>query len=130
MTEILAVHSPENEVALLFRITNVAEGGTVARKVLTGQEAGLREYANWTIIRSLGYYGCMGLQLHHIEDLAVTEEKHDTSLHHVLEDEVFVVVANLIDVAHHEIIQSRLPPGCKLVGLRIVINLFLSDLGV
>ena len=72
----------------------------------------------------------MGLQLHHIEDLAVTEEKHDTSLHHVLEDEVFVIVADLIDVAHHEIIQSRLPPGCKLVGLRIVINLFLSDLGV
>ena len=46
----------------------------------------------------------MRLDLHHIKYLAVSEEKHDTSLHHVLEDEVLVIVANLVDVTHDKVI--------------------------
>ena len=72
----------------------------------------------------------MRLDLHHIKYLAVSEEKHDTSLHHVLEDEVLVIVANLVDVAHDEVIQRCLPSSGKLICLLVVVDFLLSNLSI
>ena len=60
----------------------------------------MREDSNRALIRALGDHGCVGFELHQIEDLTVTEEEHDTGLHHILEDEVLIIVADFIDVAH------------------------------
>ena len=72
----------------------------------------------------------MRLDLHHIKYLAVSEEKHDTRLHHVLEDEVLIIVANLVDVAHDEVIQSCLPSGSEFICLLVVVDFLLSYLGI
>ena len=72
----------------------------------------------------------MRLNLHHIENLSISEEKHDTSLHHVLEDKVFVIVANFVDVAHDKIIQSCLPSSSEFICLLVVVDLLLSYFSV
>ena len=72
----------------------------------------------------------MWLHLHHIKYLTVSEEEHDACLHHVLEDEVLVIVANLVDVAHDEIIQSCLPSCSEFICLLVVVDLLLSDLSI
>ena len=72
----------------------------------------------------------MRLQLHEIEDLSVAIEKHDAGLHHVLEDKVLVIVADLVNVAHHKVIESSLPLGSQFISLSIIVNFFLGDLSI
>ena len=72
----------------------------------------------------------MRLHLHHIKYLTVSEEEHDACLHHVLEDEVLVIVANLVDVAHDEVIQSCLPSCSEFICLLVVVDFLLSNLSV
>ena len=50
LAEVLAVHGTEDEVAFLLRVTDVAEGCAVARKVLAGEQASLREHTAWAIV--------------------------------------------------------------------------------
>ena len=68
--------------------------------MLAGKDASLGENTARALICTLGDDGRVRLKFHQVENLAITEEEHDTGLHHVLEDEVFIVVANLIDVTH------------------------------
>ena len=72
----------------------------------------------------------MRLDFQHVEDLTVTIEEHDASLKHVLEDEVLVIIADFDNIALDEIIKRSFPLSCSFVGLRVVIDLFLSDFGV
>ena len=72
----------------------------------------------------------MWLDLAEVKYLAVSEEEHDAGFHHVLENEVFIVVTALVDVAHHQIINSRLPLGSQFVRLCVVVDFFLRDFSV
>ena len=98
--------------------------------MLEWNHTGLWEDANRLLVGPNRYYGCVRLAHHHVVDLSVTEEEHNASLHHVLKDEVLVVIASLHDVAHHEIIKCCLPPGRSFIGLSIVIDLFLSHIRI
>ena len=62
--------------------------------------------------------------------MSVSVEEHDTHFHHVLEDEVFVIVAALKNVTHDKVIENSFPLGSYFVSLSKVINLFLSDFSV
>ena len=72
----------------------------------------------------------MWLDLHHIKYLAISEEKHDARLHHVLEDEVLIIVANLVDIAHDEVIQSCLPPCSEFICLLVVVDFLLCNFSI
>ena len=72
----------------------------------------------------------MGLDFQHVKDLTVTIEKHNASLKHVLKDEVLVIIADFYDIALDKIIKRSFPLSRSFVGLRVVIDLFLSDFGV
>ena len=104
LAEVLAVHRSEDEVALLLGVTDVAKGRTVAREVLDRENAGLGEDTCRSLVSALSHHGCMRLQLDQVEDLSVAVEEHHARLHHVLKDEVLVVVADLDDIAHDQVI--------------------------
>lgn len=72
----------------------------------------------------------MRLLFDEVENLTIAVEEHHASLHHVLEDEILVVVADLKDVARNQVIDGRLPPGSCFVRLCIVVDFLLCDLGV
>ena len=72
----------------------------------------------------------MWLKFHEIKDLPITEEEHDAGFHHILEDEIFVIVANLVDVAHDEVIQSCFPSSGELICLLVVVDFLLSNLSI
>ena len=79
--------------------------------MLAGQQASLWEDAARLLVCTLCNDGSVRTLLHQVEHLSIAEEEHDTGLHHVLEDEVLVIVADFIDVAHDEVIEGRLPLG-------------------
>ena len=130
LAEVLAVHRTENEVALFLGVTNIAEWCAVTREMLAWEDAGLREDSAWLLISALGNDWSVWALLHQIKHLTITEKEHDARLHHVLEDEVLVIVANFINVAHDEVIKSSLPLCSQLIGLSVIINLFLCNFSV
>jgi len=130
LAEILAVHRPKYEVALLFGVTDIAEWSTVAREMLHRKNTALRKDAACLVIRARRYYRRMWFYLAEVKHLSVPKEKHDTGLQHVLEYEVFVVVAALDYVAHDQIIDSSFPLCSQLVRLSVVVDLFLSNFSV
>ena len=98
--------------------------------MLAWEQTCLREHSTWLLVDSLCDNRRMRLQLHEIEDLSVAVEKHDACLHHVLEDKVLVIVADLVNVAHHKVIESSLPLGSQFISLSIIVNFFLGDLSI
>lgn len=98
--------------------------------MLDGEHTSLREDADVFLVRTLGNDRCVGFKFHKVKHLAIAEEEHDTSLHHILENEIFVIVADLVDVTHDEVIEGCLPLGGEFIGLRVVVNLLLSDFSV
>ena len=72
----------------------------------------------------------MRLRFHEIVHLSVAVEEHHAGFHHVLEDEVLVIVANLVDVAHDKVIQSCLPSSSEFICLLVVVDLLLCDFSI
>ena len=72
----------------------------------------------------------MGSLFHEIENLAVTVKEHHALLQHFLKDEVLVIVADLKDVAHDQVVDRCLPSGSQLVRLTKVVDFFLGDFSV
>lgn len=130
LAEVLAVHGSENEVAFFLGVTDVTEGGTEAREALDWEYASLWEHTYRLIVGALSHDWLMRFRLHQVENLAVTVEEHQARLHHVLKDEVLVIVTGFIDVAHDEVVEGCLPSGGQVIRLRVVVDLFLSDFGV
>ena len=98
--------------------------------MLDGEDTSLREDTDGTLVRALGNDRRMGLQFHKVEHLTITEEEHDTGFHHILEDEIFVIVADLYDVTHDKVIKSGLPLGSEFIGLRVIVDLLLGDFSI
>jgi len=98
--------------------------------VLDRKDTALWEETDWFVVLSNRHNWNVWLGFHQIVDLSVPVEEHDTCLHHVLEDEVLVIVAALEDVTHYQVIEYRFPLGSYLMGLCEVVNLFLRDLSV
>lgn len=67
---------------------------------------------------------------HQIENLAVAVEEHHARLQHFLKDEVLIIVADLKDVAHDQVVNGCLPSGCQFIRLAIVVNFLLGDFSV
>ena len=59
--------------------------------------------------RPISDYGVIRLCCKHIVDLSVTEEKHHTLLHDVLEDKVLIIVANLNHIRKDEVVDTQFP---------------------
>jgi hypothetical protein len=109
MTQVLAVESAEDKVDLFLLIWDVAEGSKVRTEVLHWDHRTRRIQPNRFLSRSISDYGVVRLCCKHIVDLSVTEEKHHTLLHNVLEDKVLIIVANLDDIWQDEVIDAQLP---------------------
>ena len=98
MTQVFAVEGSKNEVDFFFLVRNVAKGSKVRTEMLN------RKYTAWwkqpdrLIIWSDCNQRNIWFRAEHIVHLAVSEEKHDTSFHYVLKDEVLIVVTNFIDI--------------------------------
>lgn len=97
---------------------------------MAGEDARLREHATGFIIAAHRHHWGVWLDLHEIENLAVTVEKHDAGLKHVLEDEILVVVADLNYVTLDKVIEGSLPLSRLLVCLCVVVDLLLRDLSI
>jgi len=65
-----------------------------------------------------------------IENLTVAVEEHHAGLQHFLKDKILVIVADLKDVAHDQVVDGGLPSGGQFVRLTIVVNFLLGDFGV
>ncbi len=98
--------------------------------MLSWQDTSLWENTDGAFVHICGDDWGMRLLFHKVENLAVTEEEHHTRLHHILEDEILVIVADLADIAHDKVIEGSLPSGSQLICLSIVVDLLLSHLGV
>ena len=72
----------------------------------------------------------MRFALHEIVNLSVSEEEHHASLHHILEDEEFVIVADFANVTHYEIIEDCFPLGSHFMSLSEVVYFLLCDICV
>lgn len=62
--------------------------------------------------------------------LLVPEEEHHAQLYHVLEYEVFVIVAELQYVCHYQIVQPQLPLSELFIELCEIVALLLSDIRI
>lgn len=62
--------------------------------------------------------------------MPVAVEEIETGLHHVLENEVLVVVALVDDIRVDDVVDGRLPLLKLVCQLRKVVYLFLSDVCV
>lgn len=60
-------------------------------------------------MRAISNERCIRFNRKVIEDLTVTEKKHHTRLHNVLEDEILIIVADLDNIGEDEIIKTELP---------------------
>jgi len=67
--------------------------------VLAWKEATRREESDGLFVRANSHDGCMRLALEEVPDLAVTEEELNALLHHLLEDKIFIIVADLKNVS-------------------------------
>ena len=61
-----------------------------------------------------------------VKDISVSEENQNALLNHVLENEIFVIVANLVDISIKDIIISSLPSFELFVQVMKVVDFFLS----
>lgn len=98
VTNIFAVESSENEVNFLFLVTDVAERSEVATEMLNWDNTTWWVHTDWLIMGSIRNKGCIWLGTKCIENLSVAEEHHHTGLHNVLEDKVFIIIADLDNV--------------------------------
>ena len=51
----------------------------------------------------------MWFTFEHVPDLSISEEELDTRLHHVLKDEVLIIVARLENIRIDEVIERCFP---------------------
>ena len=97
---------------------------------MAGEEATRREESDRLFVRSDSHDGSMGLALEEVPDLAVTEEELNPLFHHLLEDKIFVIVADFKNVSVNKVIDGGLPLGSVLTGLLKVVYLLLAYLSV
>ena len=96
--------------------------------MLDWENTALWEQSDWFVTLPDGHYGNVWLRFHQVVDLSVSVEEHDTGFHHVLEDEVLVIVTAFENVTHDQVIEDRFPLGSYFVSLSKVVDLLLSDL--
>ena len=98
LTVVFSEEGPENEESVLLLSTDVAKWSYEPRKVLDGKHTTRREKANGFIAWSNYCDRSVRLAFEHVPDLAVSEEELDARLHHVLEDEILVIITGLEDI--------------------------------
>ena len=98
--------------------------------MLDWEDAALWEEANGLLILADSHDGCVGLLLHEVVHLPVSVEEHHACLHHVLEDEEFVVVADFTNIAHYEVIEDCFPLCSHFMSLGEIVNLLLCHISV
>ena len=94
------------------------------------QDAALWKQTDWLLVGTNRHDRGVRLFLHHVIDLGISEEEHHTRLHHVLEDEVLVVVADFKDVLHYEIVEGCLPLDGAIECTLEIVDFFLPDFGI
>jgi hypothetical protein len=94
IAEILAVKSPENEVAVFLIVRNETQRREIGREFLYWDYTVWWVSADDTLGAARADHGGMRFRLHLIDHLAVTEEGHNYIFYHVLENEVLVVIAH------------------------------------
>ena len=130
VAEVLTVKRSEYEITFILLVTDVGEGREVGSESETGEDATGRVGADDAVGAGDTDDWRVGLGLEVVEDLTVAEEGRQTRVHHVLEDEVLVVVAELQNVCFQQIVQRQFPLGTTLYQLIVVVDVLLVDISV
>jgi len=126
LTVVLGEEGPEDVEGVFLLRAQVAERRYQAGEVLHGQDTAGWEQADGFVGRA--DYGDRGVwfAFEHIPDLPISKEELHTTLHHVLEDKVLIIITRLENIRIDQIIQRRFPLRGSLLGLLEIIEFFLA----
>jgi hypothetical protein len=130
MAEVFAVHASKDEVKLLSLVRDVAEWSYITSEMLHRQNATCWEKTNYLFLAANCKDSPIRLGTKHIKNLSVPEEEHTGCLKEILENEIFVVIADFLDVGKDKIIQDALPLLVVVMLLDEIIHFLLSDVCV
>jgi hypothetical protein len=130
VAQVLSIKSPEDKVNLFLLIADVREWCEILAKVLTRDHSTSWEQSDGLVVGPVRNQRVVRLGFKHIVDLAISEEKHHALLHDVLKNEVLVVVANLDNIRHDEVVEHGLPASVILLQRGEVVHFFLCDVCV
>ena len=106
---VLCKERSEDVISVFLLIANVAERRYQARKVLDGQHSTWREEADRLVRRANNGDGGMRFTFENVPDLSVSEEELHARFHHILEDEILVIIARFKDISVDQVIQCCFP---------------------
>ena len=126
IAEVLAVKSSVDVVAVFLVVRNEAEWSKEGRKLFDWNDTVRREATHDSVVTGSAQHRSIRLRLHHVQDLSVSEESQTDVLDHVLENEVFVIVAHRNQIGKHVVVNGSFP-FLHLVGqLSQIVDLLLS----
>lgn len=130
MTEVLAVQSPEYEVAILLLLRNETDRGEVCGESLDRYDS-IRWVGTHNLVRSTHTkHRRIRLGLHKVQHLSVSEEEEHALLNHILKDEVLVIIALDHDVRVDQVVDRRLKFVELVLKIGEVVDVFLGDVCV
>jgi hypothetical protein len=130
IAEVFAIKSSKNKVAILFVVGDETQWSKVSTELLDWNDTVWWISANNPLRAAGADDGGMRLALHLVKDLPISEEKHDTVLDHILENEVFIVVTLDEHVGEYDIIDCCLPLLVLVIQRGIVVHLLLCDVRI
>lgn len=130
VAEVLAVEASENVITVLSAVRHEADGGKHGRELAHRDNSARRVSTDDALLRVEAEHRCVRLGSHEVKNLPVSIEEEHAELHHVLEDEVLVVVALLQNVRVDDIVDSQLPLAQLIIEALEVVDFLLRDVSV
>lgn len=125
ITEIFAIESSKDEVAVFFTVRDKSEWGKPAGEFLKWNYTIWWVSADDFILRVCANHWSMRFAFHEVYDLSVSLENHKTCFNHVLENEIFVIIAHVDHIGQNNIINSHFPLICLIYQVSHIIYLLL-----
>ena len=98
--------------------------------MLHRQHTTWREEPDRSVVRAYCGYRRIRFALQLVPDLFVTEEKVDARFHHVLENEIFVIIAGLENIGVDKVIEGGFPFRSHFCCLSVIVKVFLTNFGI
>lgn len=109
LAKVLAVHRPEYEVHIFLVASQKAQWSCQQRESFVRNDPARRKHTYYFVTGIDTHDRSVWPGFHEIEDLPIAEKAHHRCLDYLLEDEVFVIVANSTDISFYLVVQCQFP---------------------